>query len=66
MDESAKAYTKKLTKLGLDQKFEAVENLTNQLTLEIVLKTIFGDRSFNLIAVNGDHKIYRCFRDICK
>ena len=66
MDESIKAYSDKLIKLGADQGVPVINNLTNQLTLEVMLKTVFGDRSFDLISVNGDHKIFRCFISIRK
>merc|ERR1712048_1087561 len=64
MDESVKAYSEKLIKLGANQGVPVINNLTNQLTLEVMLKTVFGDRSFDLISVNGDHKIFRCFISI--
>ena len=66
MDDSVQAYCKKLSSLGEDQAVPAINSLTNQLTLEVMLKTVFGDRSFDLISVDGDHEIFRCFMSICK
>ena len=66
MDDSVRAYCGKLSNLGVDQPVSVINNLTNQLTLEVMLKTVFGDRSFDLISVNGDHKIFRCFMNIRK
>ena len=66
MDESVQAYVEKLKTFGEMKPVEDVRELTNQLTLEVMLKTVFGDRSFNLIAINGQHEIFTAFKAFCK
>ena len=66
MDESVQAYKEKLKTFGEMKPVTDVRELTNQLTLEVMLKTVFGDRSFNLIAINGQHEIFTAFKAFCK
>ena len=66
MDESVQAYVEKLKTFDEMKPVMDVRELTNQLTLEVMLKTVFGDRSFNLIAINGQHEIFTAFKAFCK
>ena len=66
MDESVQAYIEKLKTFDEMKPVKEVSELTNQLTLEVMLKTVFGDRSFNLIAINGQHEIFAAFKAFCK
>ena len=58
MDNSACAYAKKLAEFGDSRNTFEINHLTNQLTLEVMVGTIFGDRSFNLLEVNGNHRVF--------
>ena len=66
MDHSACAYAKKLAEFGDSRNMFEINHLTNQLTLEVMVKTIFGDRSFNLLEINGEHKVFEAMVKICK
>ena len=59
MDESVKSYVQRLKTIGND-----VSELNNQLTLEEMLKTVFGDQSIDLIKTNGKDKICIAFKQI--
>ena len=62
MDESVQAYVEKLKTFDEMKPVKDVKELTDQLTLEVIMKTIFGDRSFNLIAINGQHEIFTALK----
>ena len=66
MDSSARAYSKKLAELGNSREMFEINHLTNQLTLEVMVATIFGDRSFNLLAINGENKVFEALGKIRK
>ena len=66
MDDSARAYVQKLAKLGDSRTMPEITNLTNQLTLEVMVATIFGDQSFNLLAIDGKHIVYDALLKIRK
>ena len=66
MDESAQTYVKKLIEMGQSCTIPDITNVTNQLTLEVMVQTIFGDRGFNLIAINGNHRVHDSLIKICE
>ena len=66
MDHSACVYAKKLAEFGDSRSMFEINHLTNQLTLEVMVGTIFGDRSFNLLEVNGNHRVFKALVKIRK
>lgn len=59
------SYCRKLSGFGKSRGVDETNHLANQLTLEIIAKTVFGDQSFNLLDVNGDHKLFEALIRIC-
>ena len=64
MDESVKSYVQRLKSIGNDAAVRDVSELNNQLTLEVMLKTVFGDQSIDLIKTNGKDEICIAFKQI--
>ena len=53
-----RTYCKKLSAFGSSRCVKDINHLSNQLTLEVITKTVFGDQSFNLLDVNGAHLLF--------
>ena len=66
MDDSVRVYSQKLAAMGKSCSIQEITAVTNQLTLEVMVKTIFGDRSFNLLEINGKHQVFEAMVKICK
>ena len=65
MDESVQAYVERLIQLGANRAAPDIADLNNQLTLEVMLKTVFGDGSIDLLGSNEETEIVTAFRHIC-
>ena len=65
MDESVQAYVERLIQLGANTAAPDIADLNNQLTLEVMLKTVFGDGSIILLGSNEETEIATAFRHIC-
>ena len=59
-------YIDRLIQLGSNKSAPEVAELNNQLTLEVMLKTVFGDGSIDLLGSEEDSEIALAFRHICK
>ena len=64
MDDSVQNFIQKLIETDGFQSIPTISALTSQLTLEIMFKTLYGDHSFNLLELNGNHEIAHAFQTI--
>ena len=65
MDESVLTYCQKLSAFGKSRSVNDINYLTNQLTLQMIVRTVFGDQSFSMFGVNGNHVLFDALQSIC-